>query len=136
VLRSIAATDPGYFATGEHGYEQDGLRLDRQGVWRGSRLLADRSALVERIPRTDVREVRIPGPGGTHAHEGTLIGLGVGAAYGYMIGSRCGPVASPGECRVYGFVMMQVFGGIGVGIGALVGSSAEKPSDRVLYAIP
>jgi hypothetical protein len=136
VLRQLAAAHPDWLLAADRAYTEDTVRLERDGVFVGSRLVADRAHLVEHIDRGALQQLRYIGPGGSYWQRGLLVGLAGGALIGYAAGSRCGPGAAPSECSFYGMVLGTVGAGVGAAVGVGIGASIDRPSAAIIYSVP
>jgi hypothetical protein len=119
-------------------YAEDNVRIDRDGLWVGSRRVVDRPHLVERIDKIQVREIRYAGPGGTNGKRGALIGLASGAAAAYFYSGvwSCGQGAVVSECHGYGLLTMPVGAAAGAAIGYLAGEHTLREPSDIIYSRP
>ena len=79
---------------------------------------------IRSVPRAEIFRVLLDR--GSHAKRGALIGLGSGAATAVIF---CGQ-----DCDGAGFLFGSMFGGIGAGAGALIGS--VFPKRELIYEAP
>ena len=135
VLVKLASDHPDQLLS-DATYIEGPVQVDRAGVLVGGRLVVERSALLNRVARDDLQELRFAGPGGDYAKRGALIGLVAGATVAYKLGSSCDPSAAPAECHYYGMLLMPLGAGAGAAIGAIVGGYTKRPSSEVIYSVP
>ena len=84
VLRDVAAHHPEYFAAIQQrgGFEQDTVRVSRDGVFVANRKVADLGDVVETIARNDVLQIR-----GPVVARGSVPGAIVGGWLGFAVGA-------------------------------------------------
>ena len=82
-LRDMASRHPEYFGSTQAGssFEQDRVRLGRDGLFVDDRLIATFAQVVETLPRDAVREIR-----GPVVARGSVIGTVVGGWLGFCVG--------------------------------------------------
>jgi hypothetical protein len=82
-LRDMALRRPEYFTAmqGVSSFEQDGVRLGREGLFVAGRRIAAFDAVVATVPRDEVREIR-----GPVVARGSVLGTIVGAWLGFSVG--------------------------------------------------
>jgi len=136
ILHDLARLQPGVLLLADQVYVDDGVRLDHEGLWMASRLLASRTDLIERIRREDLRKLAVEGPGGSYWGRGLLAGMAAGALVAYGIGSRCGQGAAPSDCTLSGVIFMPIGAGLGAVAGGIVGGGFSRPSARAIYTAP
>jgi hypothetical protein len=137
LVADIAKNHPEGLQTPGAMYVKDNVRIDRDGAWVGSDLVATRARLVERIDQPHVREIRYAGRGGPDGKRSAVIGAAAGAAAAYFYGGvwSCGQGAVVSECHGYGMLMMPVGAGAGAAIGYLLGEHMKHPSG-IIYRRP
>jgi hypothetical protein len=84
VLRDMASQHPEYFvAVQKTGtFAQDDVRIGRDGLFVADRRIADLEAVVERIARNDVTEIR-----GPVIARGSILGAVLGGWLGFAVGA-------------------------------------------------
>src|SRR5262245_18473 len=138
VLTDLAASHPDVFLEAANTYENQltGITLSSLGLFVDSRLVEERSLLIQRIQRGELRELRLGGPSGSHWRLGAFIGAAAGALIWYGLASRCGPGGVPEECSGYALMTAPLGAAIGAGAGAAVGAAADRPASRPIYMVP
>jgi hypothetical protein len=136
ILRDLARVQPGILLSPDQAFGENNVHLDREGLRIGSRLLASRTELIERISRDDLRKLRVEGPGGSYWGRGLLVGMAAGALVAYGIGSRCGQGAAPSDCSLGGIIYMPIGAGLGAAAGGIIGASFTASTASVVYAAP
>src|SRR5262245_764238 len=82
-LRDMATRHPEYFVAmqGASSFEQDGVRLGRDGLFIADRRIAAFAQVVETLPRETVGEIR-----GPVVARGSILGTVLGAWLGFSVG--------------------------------------------------
>jgi hypothetical protein len=107
-LRDMALRHPEYFAAmqGVNSFEQDGVRLGREGLFVDGRRIAAFDEVVATVPRDAVREIR-----GPVVARGSVIGTIAGAWLGFCAGVVPGlGGANAGAARAF-LAVTTTFGG-------------------------
>jgi hypothetical protein len=125
VLLQLATSHPDWLLAPDRVYAEDDVRLERSGVFVGSRLVAERAHLLEHIDRDDLQQLRYVGPGGTNWRRGLLIGAVTGGLVaGWYGGSEFAAATVP------------IGAGLGALAGGVIGRFMKRPSSAVIYQVP
>jgi len=81
-LIGVGSQWPAVFSGGALYFLADGVRVADGGVFDGNRRVADLAQVVQRAPREDVREIRVPGQ-----LKGSKLKAAVGAGVGFFLGA-------------------------------------------------
>jgi hypothetical protein len=73
---------PAVFSGGVAYSQANGVRVEADGIFDGNRKVADLAKVVQRAPREDVREIRVPGQ-----LKGSKRKAAVGAGVGFFLGA-------------------------------------------------
>jgi hypothetical protein len=129
VLREMASRHPEYFAAMQKigTFEDENVRVGRDGVFVATRRVADLGQVVETIARSDVAEIRGPVRvrGSVHgAILGTWLGSGVGLTFGTSASS-----AELGWCLLTGLTVVGGFLGYRASSHKAEGTIYRAPSE-------
>jgi hypothetical protein len=132
VLRDTATYHSNYFSPGPspvpESFEERNVRVGRDGVFVGSRKVADLRQVVEHIARTDVFEIQKWRAGAmSKTRKGAFIGAAAGLALGMGVAlGICGDMTC-------GVAFVGGYSGLGAGIGAGTGAimAASHRTDLV-----
>ena len=138
VLRTMAMYHTTYFGAGPSQgpelFEEQDVRVGRNGVFVAGRKVAEFGQVVEHIARTDVFEILKRRPG---ALSKTRKGAFIGAAAGLLLGA----VAANGICGgesggICAWAFVAGYAGAGAGIGAGTGAivAASHRRDLIYHA--
>jgi hypothetical protein len=127
VLRDMASRHPEYFSTMQQGgtFEQDNVRLGRDGLSVANRRIADIGQIVETIARNDVAEIR-----GPVVARGSVIGAVLGGWIGFSVGAAAALGGASGAAAWSALIGS-------VAVGSFLGShwSSHAP-EGVIYRAP
>ena len=127
VLRDTATHHPEHFAAIKAGasFEQDRVRLGRDGLFVAGRRIADYAQVVETLPRETIREIR-----GPVVARGSVAGMILGGWLGFCVGvvpGLGGAKAGVGGASLVG----------GVGLGGWLGNRwSSHTVEDVVYRAP
>jgi uncharacterized protein YcfJ len=126
-LREMATRHPEYFAVmqASSSFEQDGVRLGRDGLFVAGRKVAEFAKVVETFPRQEIREIR-----GPVVARGSIAGTILGG----WLGFSAGVVPGLGGAKV-GWAWASVAGAVTLG-GWLGNRWSSHTVDGVVYRAP
>jgi hypothetical protein len=126
IIERLVTADPDLFVRPGRLYIEGDIRLDRAGLFIDSRLVVERSRLIEGMERNTLRELRYAGPGGTYWRRGLVTGLVSGALFVSLLGFY----------DVYALAAGALAAGAGAAAGATIGVLHKRHSSEVIYSVP
>jgi hypothetical protein len=137
IRRLVIKYSPQLLVAGHGEFVSGDVRISGDDIFVNGRSLARVPNVIERLQRSDVREVRLAMPHharlvGRDAIISAAVGAGIGLLFGAMVGCHRGSERCDSPGLPQGFALLG--GGIGLAVGTAVGVG-RAPND-LIYSAP